>query len=170
MDEGDLEAEQALPRLCVDQFGALGGEPIELGLHVVDLVGDVVHARTAGGEELGDRSLVTERRKQLDASGADEHGCRLDPLAIDVRAMFQLGAEKTLVRVDRLVQVVNGDAEVVDAAGLHGSDATGLVFDRPDGTDGLRGPGLGLDRAEQLLQLVARERLALEQLPGEPVE
>ena len=162
MDEGDLEAEEAFPRLGVDQLGARGGEPIELGLYVVDLVGDVVHARAALGEELADRGLVPQRRQQLDAAGADEHGGRLDPLFVDLRSVLELAAEQARVRVNGLVQVVNGDAEMMDAAGLHGTDATRLVLDRPDRTDGLRCARLGLDRAEQLLQLVARQRLALQ--------
>src|SRR6188768_4021607 len=42
MDESDLEAEQPGPWLLVDQVGTRGGEAVELGAHVVDLVGDVV--------------------------------------------------------------------------------------------------------------------------------
>ena len=148
MDKGDLEPEQARPGLGVDQLGTRGGEPVELRLHVVDLVGDVVHTGAALGEELPHRRLVAERREQLDAAGADQHGRRLDPLVVDLGPVLELGAEEPLVRLDRFVQVVNGDAEMMDAASPHGSDATGLVFDRPDRTDGLGGAGLGLDRAE----------------------
>jgi hypothetical protein len=34
--------------------------------------------------------------------------------------VLELGAEETLVRVERVVQVVDGDAEMMDAAGSHG--------------------------------------------------
>jgi hypothetical protein len=139
MDKGNLEAEEARPGLGVDQLRTPGGEPVELGLHVVDLVGEVVHARAALGEELAYRGLVSERREQLDAARADEHGCRLDSLIVDLGSVLELGPEEARVRVDRLVQVVNGDAEMMDAAGPHGTDATRLVLDRPDRTDGLRG-------------------------------
>src|SRR5688500_14271143 len=92
MDESDLEAEEALPRLLVDQVGACGGEAAELRVDVVDLVRDVMHTRPAAGEELADGSLLPERRKQLDPAGADEHGRRLDALLLDVGAMLELGA------------------------------------------------------------------------------
>src|SRR5688500_4565065 len=94
MDESDLEAEEPLPRLLVDQVGACGGEAVELGADVVDLVGDVVHARATAGEELTDGGLLAERRKQLDPAGADEHGRRLDALVVDESAVLELGAEQ----------------------------------------------------------------------------
>src|SRR5688572_9642823 len=74
MDEGDLEAEEALARLGIDQLRSRGGEPPELGADVVDLVGDVVHAGAARGEELAHRRLVAQGREELDATRADEHG------------------------------------------------------------------------------------------------
>ena len=61
MDEGDLEAEQAPPRLLVDQLGAAGRKPLELGPDVVNLEGDVMHAWPAVREELADRCFRAER-------------------------------------------------------------------------------------------------------------
>ena len=138
MDECDLEAEEALARTGVDQLGAGGREAVELRVHVFDLVGDVMHAGPALGEELADRGLVPERREQLDAPCSDEHGRGLNPLVVDLGTVLELGPEEPLVRLNRLVQVVNGNAEMMDAAGPHGTDATRLVLDRPDRTDGLR--------------------------------
>src|SRR5512132_1340044 len=77
MDECDLEAEEALARTSVDQLRAGGRQAVELRVHVLDLVGDVVHAGPALGEELPHRGLRAERREQLDAPGADEHRRRL---------------------------------------------------------------------------------------------
>src|SRR5690242_19093342 len=71
MDERDLEPEQPAPRAFVDQFRALRGQLVERGADVVDLVGHVVHAGPALGEELPDRRVVAERGEQLDAVGAD---------------------------------------------------------------------------------------------------
>src|SRR3989337_2541417 len=99
MDECDLEAEEALPRLLVDQVGACGGEAIELGVDIVDLVCDVMHPRPAAGEELADGRLLAERRQQLHPAGADEHGRRLDALLLDVGAVLELGAEQPRVRL-----------------------------------------------------------------------
>ena len=120
MDECDLEAEEALARLGVDQLGARVREPAELGADVLDLVGDVVHAGTALREDAADGRVRDERREQLDPAGADEDGRRLDALVLDAGPVLELGAEEALVGRERLVQVVDGDAEMVDAAGDHG--------------------------------------------------
>jgi hypothetical protein len=141
MDESDLEPEEALARLGVDQLGALGGEPLELGLHVVDLVGNVVHAGPSVGQEPAHRCLVAERREQLDTAGTNEHRSGLDSLVVDLSAVLELGAEETLVRVDGLVEVVNSDAEMVDAAGDHGSDAIGRSG-REAAPSGICAPGI----------------------------
>src|SRR4051794_34161363 len=54
MDECDLEAEEALPRLLVDQLRSFVGEPGERRAQVVDLVGDVVHPGPSLRQELPD--------------------------------------------------------------------------------------------------------------------
>ena len=120
MDECDLEPEEALPRLLVDQLGAFGREPPELHEDIVDLVGDMVHPRPAVCEEPADRSLLAERGEQLDPARADEHCCGFDALLLDAGPVLELGAEETPVRVERVVEVVDGDAEMMDAAGAHG--------------------------------------------------
>ena len=152
MDESDLEAEEALPRLGVDQLGAFLRKPAELDADVVDLVRDMVHPRASRGEELPDRGLVAERREQLDAAGADEHGRGLDALVGHLRPVLELGAEEALVRVDGLVQVVDGNAEVMDAARSHPPDANGALLagcgEDSHGADGLGCARLGLDRTE----------------------
>jgi len=131
MDEGDLEPEEPDPRLLVDQGRARGRKAAELGAHVGDLVGDVVHPRAPAGEELADGSLVVERCEQLDASGADEHGRRLDTLVLDQAAVLELGTEQPDIGLEGLVQVLDGHAEMVNAACDHAADANGgLVLDR----------------------------------------
>ena len=92
---------------------------LELGGDVLDLVGDVVHARPSLGQELPDRRLLAERGEQLDPAAAEAHGCRLDALVGHGRAVLELGAEEPLVGRDRLVKIVDGDAEVVDALRGH---------------------------------------------------
>ena len=66
MDERDLEPEEPAPRRFVDQLRAFGGQLVDRGTDVVDLVRDVVHSGTALGEELADRRVVAERGEQLD--------------------------------------------------------------------------------------------------------
>jgi hypothetical protein len=73
-----------------------------------------MHAGSTGGEELADRSLLAERRKQLDAAFADAHGRRFDTLLGNRVAMLHLGAEQPPIRVDRIVEILDGDSEMVD--------------------------------------------------------
>src|SRR5947207_2356972 len=117
--EGDLEAEEAAARRGVDQLGALTLERLELGRHIVDLVGDVVHPRSPLGQEAADRSVLAERRQQLDTTRADAERGRLDALIGHGRPVLELGTEEPLVRLERLVQVVDRYAKVVDAAWGH---------------------------------------------------
>jgi hypothetical protein len=172
MDECDLEPKEALPRRLVDQVGPFGREPPELLEDILDLVGDVVHARAAVCEEPADGRLLTEGGKQLDPARTDEHRCGLDTLFLDTGPVLELGAEQALVRVDRVVQVVNGDAEMMDAADAHGYRCYWrlLLGESAHGADRLGRAGLRPDVAEQLVQLLAVQRFALEQLSREPVE
>src|SRR5918995_30427 len=122
VDEGDLETEEALARLRVDQLGAADGELGQRASDVVDLVGDVVHSRAAIREELADRRVLAERREQLDAALADPHRDGLDALLGDRVAVLDAGAEEALVGGDGLVQILDGDAEMVDSARAHPRD------------------------------------------------
>ena len=164
MDECDLEPKEALPRLLVDQLGALGREPPELREDILDLVGDMVHPRTAVCEEPSNGSLLPERGKQFDPARADEHGRGLDALVLDPRAVLELGAEEPLVRIERVVQVVDGNAEMMDAAGSHGKRCYWrlLLRESAHGADRLGRPRLRPDVAEHLLQLLAVQRFALQ--------
>src|SRR5439155_24159102 len=119
MDECNLEPEEPTARYGVDQ---LGSGRLELGqgrADVVDLVGDVVHPRPALREELADGSLVAERREQLDAAFAHAQRRGLDALVGHGVAVLQLRTEEPLVRGDRLVEVGDSHAEMVNAARLH---------------------------------------------------
>jgi len=123
VDEGDLEPEHALPRLGVDQLGTLGGELGERRVDVVHLVGDVVHARPALREEAADRRVLAERGHELDTTVADQQQGRLDALLLDRGPVLEPAAEETLVRLHRLVQVRDGQADMVDPSCLHVIDA-----------------------------------------------
>jgi hypothetical protein len=128
MEERDLEAEEPLARLGVDQLRAALGELDDGCVDVGHLVCDVVHPGPALCEEAADRGVVAERREQLDAAFADEYGCRLDARLLHGRAMLELRAEEARVRVDGLVEVVDRDAEMVDAARMHARDASYAVW------------------------------------------
>jgi hypothetical protein len=124
MDEGDLEPEHALARGDVDELGALPGEIRERGPHIVDFVGDVMHAGAVAREKTPDGRIVGERGDQLDAAVTDLHRRCLHALLLDTFPMLEPCTEQLLVRLHRLVEIRDGDADVVDSACLHPGDAT----------------------------------------------
>ena len=86
--------------------------------------------------------LLVEWREQLDPSGADEHGGRLDALVLDQAAVLELGAEQPHIGLESLVQVLDGHAEMVNAACDHAADANGgLVLRGRQGADRAHGFG-----------------------------
>ena len=119
MHEGDLQAEQAAPRLGVDQLGALLREGRDRDPSIVDLVRDVVHAGAALREEPADRGVLAERREQLDATVPHSHGRGLDALLLDALTMLEPSAEEPLVRGDRGVEILDRDPDVMDASCIH---------------------------------------------------
>src|SRR5712691_970405 len=123
MDEGDLEAEESFARLLVDQIGAGACETRDRLLHVRDFVGDVVHSRPALGDEAADGRIFGERLEQLHASTSDADGSSLDALVRDGGAVFDLRAEQSLVGRERGVEILHGDAEMVNARRVHPRDA-----------------------------------------------
>lgn len=127
MDEGDLEPEHSLSRLGVDQLGAGVREPCERGVDVGHLVRDVVHARPALREEPADRRVVAECGQELDAALADPDRRGLDALLLDAGTLLEPAAEQPLVRPHGLVQVDDGNSDVMDPARLHGFDASRSV-------------------------------------------
>ena len=124
MHEGHLQAEHPAPRLGVDQLGSLLGERLDRRVHVVDLVGDVMHPGPALGEESPDRRVGAERREQLDPTLADAHGRGLDALLLDALTVLEPSAEEPLVRRYRDVEILDGDADMVNASCVHTGDGT----------------------------------------------
>ena len=124
MHERDLEAEQPFTRFVVDQIGSRDLEFCEGRPHVGDLVGDVMHPGPALGEEPPDRGVVAGRLEQLDPSLADPQRGRTHTLAVHGGLMFHLGAKQPRVCGERLVEIVDGNAEMMDSLRLHGSEAT----------------------------------------------
>jgi len=119
VDEGDLEPEEPAVRLLVDQLDALLGEPVQLTLKIAHLERDVMHAWPAAREELSDRSLIAERGEQFDAAVADAHRRCFDTLLGHRVAVLDLGAEESSIRVERLVEILDGHSEMVDPLRLH---------------------------------------------------
>jgi hypothetical protein len=158
--EGDLRAEETAARGGIDQPRPLALEAHELGRQILDLVRKVVHPRAALREEPPDRRVRAECREQLDMSGADPQRRGLDPLCVLRLAPGELGAEEALVARDRIIEILDRDADVVHA--LHRRDSTFRLArhaplrlrQRSDRADRLRGTRLRLDLREQLVELV----------------
>ena len=106
--------------LLVDQLDALLRQVLELAPEVGHLVGDVVHAGPAIRQELADRRLLPERCQELDPAVADTHRGRLHSLGLDGVAALELGAKKPLIRVYGLVEILDGEPQMVNPLRLHG--------------------------------------------------
>ena len=127
MDEGDLEAEHAAPRRLVEQLGTRFGKVGEGSADVRDLVGHVMHPGTAVREEAADGRVLVERAEELEPALADANRGRLDALLLHARALLEPRAEQPLVRVERAVEILDGQSDVVHRARrLHSA----IVFER----------------------------------------
>ena len=123
MDERDLEPEETLSGRGVDQVGAGVRELGKRRTKVGDLVGDVMHAGAALGEEPPDRSVFCQRLEQLDAPVADPQRGSSDALVVDGRPMLDPRPEEPLVGAQRLVEVLDRDTQVMDPPRLHPREA-----------------------------------------------
>jgi hypothetical protein len=128
VDERDLETEHAAPRGLVDELGAAIRKVRERSANVLDLVRDVVHARAALGEETADGRIVAERGQQLEPALSDADRRGLDALLLDPRAMLESRAEETLVGVERAIEVLDRETDVVHGARRPHPPA--IVFER----------------------------------------
>src|SRR6185503_13090345 len=124
VEERDLQPEEPGPGLRVDQAGALGAQAGELGRDVVDLEGDVVHARAALRDEPADRRVRAEWAQELDPARAGVKRRRLDALRLERLPILEAGAEESLVDEEGRVEVGDGDPDVVDPAHRHAAQAT----------------------------------------------
>ena len=119
MHEGDLETEHPAARLGVDQLRTCVGQAGKRRTKIGDLVGHVVHPGPACGDEAPDRSVVTEGGEQLDPAVPDAQRRRLHALLVDARALLEPSSEEVLVGRDRVIEVLDRDADVMDPARLH---------------------------------------------------
>jgi hypothetical protein len=146
VDEGDLEAEHAAAGRRVDQLGARARQMREGGADVRHLVGNVVHPRAALREEAAHGSVLVERAQQLEPAVPNPNGSCLDPLFLDARPLLDPRAEKTLVRVQRAVEILDRETDVMNRARrLH----LAIVFERLAAT--MRASALALALTAALL-------------------
>jgi hypothetical protein len=116
MDERNLEAEHPLARRLVDQLGAFVRQVRQRSADVVDLVRDVVHPRAALREEAADRRVVVQRAEQLEPALTHPDRRGLDSLVGHTRAALEPGPEEPLVRVERTVEILDRETDMVHRA------------------------------------------------------
>src|SRR5262249_31376888 len=104
------------PRGLVDQFGTRLRKMRERGADVVDLVSDVVHPGAPRREEAADGRVLAERAQKLEPALADADRRRFDALFLDERALLEPCAEAALVGVERAVEVLDRETDVVHRA------------------------------------------------------
>jgi hypothetical protein len=123
MDERDLESEQPASRHRVDELRTGSLELLERIREILRPESDVVHPRPTPREEAADGRIVAGRAHELEATLADQHRCGLHALLDERLAMLDSCGEEALVRGNRLVEVDDGDAKVMDATRPHPRDA-----------------------------------------------
>lgn len=128
MDKSDLAPEEPAPRMLVDQLCAGGRELAQRALEIRAGKRDVVHAGPAPGEEATDGRVLAGGLEQLDPAVADEQRDRLNALLLERVAMLDRRPEQPLVGCDRVVEALDRDAEMMDAADAHASDASGATL------------------------------------------
>ena len=137
MDERDLQAEEPPVRARVDQLGPFGRELVESGADVVDLECDVMHSGAPLREELADRRVLAECSQQLDPVRTDAQRRSLDALFLEHLALLELGPEEPVVRGQRRIEIVDGDAQVMNAMRLHAAAMLLVGAYDAAGADGL---------------------------------
>src|SRR4051812_42819860 len=128
--EGDARIADANTGLRVDQLHTGLLQPAEHVVDVGDGVGDVMKPRAPLLQVLADRGLRTKWPQQLDMALADVEQRGLDPLRFDGLAMGERHPEGLLIEGESPVEVVGGDADVVDPA-EHPLESKWREADRP---------------------------------------
>jgi hypothetical protein len=114
VQERHLALPDPAPGPLVDQAQATRPALLERLGDVGAAVGGVMEPRAALGDEAPDRRLVPERPQQLDVGLADAEQSRLDALLLDRLAVLEGHPETLGIELDRRVEVLDGDAYVID--------------------------------------------------------
>src|SRR5439155_23277945 len=112
--ERDAAVADPAPRLLVDQPQSVRAAALERLDHVGAAVGRVVETGPALGEEAADRRLLGERSQELDVRVADAEERRLDALLGDRLAVLERHSETLGVELDRSVEILDCDADMID--------------------------------------------------------
>src|SRR6185437_5748586 len=116
MDEGDAGIADADAGLVIDQLEAGVLELVQDLFDVADRIGDVMQAGAALLQVLPNRCVRAQRLQELDVAVADVEQRGLDALRLHRLAVGERHAEGLLVEGEGALEVVGGDADVVDSA------------------------------------------------------
>src|SRR4029077_14709581 len=122
MDEADPGTVCPRPRHRIEQLGAAIGGLLEGGPDIVAGVRDVVDGFAAILQELLHTGIRIERHDQLDPALADRDHRDLDAFALEPLASRRAQPQPALVDPNRLVEIADGDPDMVDPA-QHGVDS-----------------------------------------------
>lgn len=125
VDERDLETEEPGARLLVDEIGAGAGELDQRRREIADLVRDVVHPGAPLRQKAADRGVLAQGLEQLHPSRPDAQRCSPHALVRNGRSVLDLRAEKTLVRHECRIEVLDRDTQMVDPPCSHVGDFIG---------------------------------------------
>src|ERR1700681_1263286 len=122
MDEADPRAMCPRPRHRIEQLRAGGTRLLEGRPDIVGGIGNMVHGFAAILEELFHLRIRTERHDQLDPALPDWDHRDLDAFALEALPSRRPQSQAALVDPNRLVEIADGDPNMVDPA-QHGVDS-----------------------------------------------
>jgi hypothetical protein len=114
MDERDQRVTGTASGDVVDRRDALVSQAGQGGRHVLDAVRDVMHPGSALGEEDPNGCIRPERPEQLDERGPYGEQDLFDALLLHAFPMGRFDPERSPVALDRGLQVVHRDPDVVE--------------------------------------------------------
>jgi hypothetical protein len=120
VDERDAGPTSANPRILIYQPCSLGHQVGERLFNVEHGIGDMVQALTLPCEETSDRAIGRERSQQLDERAPDRNHRLLNSLLGDYLSMDWFDAIAVEIPLDRGLQVVHGDSDMVEVVELQG--------------------------------------------------
>ncbi len=120
VDEGDAGPPTADPRDLIYQPCSLRHEVGERGFDIEDRVSHVVQALTVSFQEAADGGIGRERPQELDVRSSEGNHRLFDSLLDDYLPVGRFDAISVEVTIDRRIQVLNGDADMIEVVELQG--------------------------------------------------
>src|SRR2546428_16128 len=121
MQEANAAGNWARTGDLVQQFHALRLKCLRSGVDIVHLEADVVHPLAAPLDEARHRTGLIQGFEELNVAVADLQESGLDALFLDCGHLHDWQAKRVAISLERLIDALDGDADVVDAFEHDGS-------------------------------------------------